>query len=70
VLAHKVDEFAALLLVRVVEPAAAVHHVVLLEHTQARAVGRSVGEDEHPPAVLRGVVNEKLLEPAHLLCSP
>jgi hypothetical protein len=67
-LAHKVDELAALLLVRVVQPAAAVHHVVLLEHAEARTVGRRVGEYEHSPPVLGGVVNEEVLEPPDLLC--
>ena len=35
VLAHQLDELAALLLIRVVEPAAPVDDVVLLQHAQA-----------------------------------
>mmetsp|Transcript_16554 Transcript_16554/g.32656 ORF Transcript_16554/g.32656 Transcript_16554/m.32656 type:complete len:381 (+) Transcript_16554:1173-2315(+) len=66
VLADKLDELAALLLVRVVEPAAPVDHVVLLEDTQARPVWGGVGEDEDLPAVGGGVLLEHLLEPHHL----
>eukprot|EP00961_Rhodomonas_salina_P050416 676975-Rhodomonas_salina.7 len=68
VLAHQLDELAALLLVRVVEPAAAIDDVVLLQHAQARAVGGGVREDEDLPALGRGVLLQDLLEPQHLLC--
>mmetsp|Transcript_57787 Transcript_57787/g.135683 ORF Transcript_57787/g.135683 Transcript_57787/m.135683 type:complete len:301 (+) Transcript_57787:764-1666(+) len=67
VLAHQLDELAALLLVRVVEPAAAIDDVVLLQHAQARAVGGGVREDEDLPALGRGVLLQDLLEPQHLL---
>ena len=68
VLAHQVDELAALLLIRVIQPAAAVDDVVLLQHAQARTIGRSMREDEDLPAIFRGVIDQNLLEPLHLLC--
>ena len=51
----------------VVEPAAAVHHVALLQHAKARADDRGVREDEDAPAILGRVVLDGLLEPLQLL---
>ena len=68
VLTHQVDELAALLLIGVIQPAAAVDDVVLLQHTQAGTIGRSMREDEDLPAIGRGVIDQHLLEPLHLLC--
>ena len=48
----KLDELAALLVVGVVEPAAAVDDVVLLEDAEAGAVWRSVRENEDLPAII------------------
>mmetsp|Transcript_38765 Transcript_38765/g.116501 ORF Transcript_38765/g.116501 Transcript_38765/m.116501 type:complete len:302 (-) Transcript_38765:368-1273(-) len=66
VLPHELDELAALGVVGVVEPAAAVHDVVLLKDAQSRAVGRSVSEDKDLPALVGGMIDEHLLEPRHL----
>jgi hypothetical protein len=68
VLAHKLDELAALLLIRVVEPAAPVDDMVLLKHAQARPVGGGVSEHEDLPAIGRGMVFEDFCEPLHLGC--
>mmetsp|Transcript_3508 Transcript_3508/g.6415 ORF Transcript_3508/g.6415 Transcript_3508/m.6415 type:complete len:313 (+) Transcript_3508:763-1701(+) len=66
VLTHELDELAALLVVRVVEPAAAIDHMVLLQHAQSRSVGRGVRKDKDLPPVGGWVVNERLLEPGEL----
>jgi hypothetical protein len=66
VLPHELDELLALLLVAVIEPAASVHDVVLLEHPQAAPVGRGVGEDEYLPPLVGGVFDEDVLEPVDL----
>ena len=66
VLPHELDELLALLLVAVIEPAAAVHDVVLLQHPQAAPVGRGVCEDEYLPPLVGGVFDEDVLEPVDL----
>ena len=67
VLPDELDELAALGVVGVVEPAAAVDDVVLLQYAEAAAVGRGVGEDEDLPPLVGRVVLEGLLEPLALL---
>ena len=51
VLAHDFNKFAVILS-RVVQPAAAVDNVVLLQHAQTAAHGRSVCEHKNTPSVL------------------
>ena len=67
VLPDELDELAALGVVGMVEPAASVDDVVLLEHAEAAAVGRGVGEYEDLPPLVGRVVLEGLLEPLALL---
>mmetsp|Transcript_16867 Transcript_16867/g.39976 ORF Transcript_16867/g.39976 Transcript_16867/m.39976 type:complete len:305 (+) Transcript_16867:1062-1976(+) len=67
VLPDELDELAALGVVGVVEPAAAVDDVVLLQDAESGAVGRGVGEDEYLPPLVGRVVLEGLLEPLALL---
>ena len=62
---HQFNELGAA--AAVVEPAAAVDHVVLLEHPEAAADGRRVSEAENLPAVFRWVVLQEVLEPRDLL---
>ena len=67
VLPHQLDEFATILLVRMVQPAAAVDDVVLLQDAQTGAVGRGVGEDEDLPPLVGGMSAEEFNEPGDLL---
>ena len=64
--AHRLDERARDGAVVVVEPAAAVDHVALLQHAQPRADDRRVREAEDVPAVLGRVLGNLLLEPRDL----
>ena len=63
VLAHELDELGGRLAARVVEPAAAIDDVVLLEHAQPRADRRRVREDEDLPALLGRVRRDDVLKP-------
>lgn len=62
---HKLDELGRVS--RVVQPAAAVDNVVLLQDAQPRADGWRVGKYEYLPAVVRRMRLEHLLEPRYLL---
>mmetsp|Transcript_12356 Transcript_12356/g.35843 ORF Transcript_12356/g.35843 Transcript_12356/m.35843 type:complete len:676 (-) Transcript_12356:268-2295(-) len=66
VLAHQLDELATPVLVGMVEPAAAVDDVVLLQHAQPAAVGRGVGEHEDLVAFVGGVAAQEVFEPPDL----
>mmetsp|Transcript_36373 Transcript_36373/g.48134 ORF Transcript_36373/g.48134 Transcript_36373/m.48134 type:complete len:262 (-) Transcript_36373:341-1126(-) len=66
VLAYELDELTALEIVGVVEPAASIDNVVLLEDTETRSVGGCVGEDEDLPSLRGGVGLESFLKPCHL----
>ena len=67
VLADDLDELLGHLSVVVVEPAAAVDHVALLQHAQPRADDRRVREAEDLPPLRGGVVLDRLLKPSDLL---
>jgi len=72
VLTHELDEFGrglwiTVLSARVIEPAAPIHNVVLLQHAKTRANGRSVCENEDLPALRRRVRRDQILEPLKLL---
>mmetsp|Transcript_22489 Transcript_22489/g.66002 ORF Transcript_22489/g.66002 Transcript_22489/m.66002 type:complete len:270 (-) Transcript_22489:365-1174(-) len=67
VVAHDLDEVLGRLRVIVVEPAAAVDDVVLLQHPQPGAHRRRVRKDEELPALLRRLGGDKVLEPGELL---
>ena len=49
-----------------VQPAAAVDDVILLQDAQAGAVGRGVGEDEDLPPLVGGVGAKEVNEPGDL----
>jgi hypothetical protein len=66
VLPDQLDEFLALLFVRVVQPAATVDNMVLLQDTKSTAIGRGMGEDEYLPSILGGVSLDEVLEPIDL----
>ena len=67
VLPDELDELAALGVVGVVEPAAAVHDVALLEDAEAGADDGRVREAEYLPAILERVFLDRLHEPVELL---
>ena len=50
-----------------VEPAAAVDDVILLQDAQTGSVGRGVGEDEDLPSLVGGVGEKEVFEPGNLL---
>ena len=67
VLPDELDELAALGVVGVVEPAASVDDVILLQHPQTGAIGRSVRKNEYLPPLVGGMVDQKVFEPCNLL---
>ena len=66
VLPHQLDELPTVLLIRMVQPAAAVDDVILLQDAQTGSVGRGVGEDEDLPPLVGGVGAAEVLEPGDL----
>mmetsp|Transcript_26063 Transcript_26063/g.35919 ORF Transcript_26063/g.35919 Transcript_26063/m.35919 type:complete len:219 (+) Transcript_26063:1496-2152(+) len=63
---HDLDELAGRGSARVVEPAAAVHDVILLQHSQTTAHWRSMRKHEYFPSVFSGMCFRHLLEPGDL----
>jgi hypothetical protein len=66
VLADKLNEFSALSLIRMVQPAASIHNMVFLQHTKTTSIGRSVAENKNFPAILSRMVLDNLLKPVNL----
>ena len=66
VLPHQLDEFARRRAAAVVQPAAAVDDVVVLQHAQPGPDRRRVREDEDLPALARRVRLHEVLEPGDL----
>lgn len=60
------DELSAILLVAVIQPAAAVHDVILLDDAYAAPVGRGVREHEDAPPLVGGLAPHEVLEPVDL----
>mmetsp|Transcript_11364 Transcript_11364/g.22759 ORF Transcript_11364/g.22759 Transcript_11364/m.22759 type:complete len:294 (-) Transcript_11364:29-910(-) len=67
VLPDQLNKLLALLLIRVIQPATSIDHVILLQHPQATSIGRRMREHEHLPPILRGMILHQLLEPIDLL---
>ena len=67
VLADDLNEPPSRLSARVIQPAAAVHHVVLLKHSETRPHGRSMREDDDSPAFVSRALFHGILEPFELL---
>ncbi len=65
ILAHDLNK-PSRVLGAVVQPAAAVHDMVLLQHAQATAHRGRVREHEYPPAVIRRAFFDGVFEPFHL----
>lgn len=63
---YQLDELGGFLPSAVVQPAAAVDHVVFLENAEAAPDRRRVREDKHLPAVFGGVLFEQVFEPRDL----
>ena len=66
-LPHELDELATILFIGMVEPAASVDDVILLQHPQTGAIGRSVRKDKYLPPLVGGMVDQKVFEPCNLL---
>ena len=60
------NELAALQVVGVVQPAASINNVILLQHAKTGPVGGSMGEDHNLPSLRSGVVLDRLFEPSKL----
>ena len=66
-LTDQLNELATILFVGMVEPAATVDDVILLQDPQTGAIGRSVREYEYLPPLVGGMLDEKVFEPCNLL---
>mmetsp|Transcript_3850 Transcript_3850/g.5615 ORF Transcript_3850/g.5615 Transcript_3850/m.5615 type:complete len:295 (+) Transcript_3850:400-1284(+) len=66
VLSNQVNELLALFLIRMVQPTASIHNVILLQHTQSRPIRRSMREHKDLPSILRLVRLNKVLKPVNL----
>ena len=67
VFSDQVDELLALLLVGVIQPAASVNNVILLQHTQSRSIRRRMRKYEDLPSILSLVRLHEVLKPVNLL---
>lgn len=66
VLAHEFNKLAALFIVGMVEPAAAIDDVIFLQDAETTSIGRSVGKDKDAPSVRGGMGLESFFKPVEL----
>mmetsp|Transcript_28266 Transcript_28266/g.50084 ORF Transcript_28266/g.50084 Transcript_28266/m.50084 type:complete len:268 (-) Transcript_28266:230-1033(-) len=63
---NKFNELSAFIFVGVIQPAASVDDVVLLQNTQSRSIGRCVGENKQLPTIFGRMSLDSFFEPFQL----
>ena len=67
VFTDKFNELSALGFIGMVQPAASIDNMVLLQHTKTTSIRRGMGEDKDLPAIISRVVLDNLLKPVNLV---
>ena len=66
-LPNQLNKLLALLLIRMVQPTASIHHVILLQHPQSTPIGRRMRKYKHLPTIISRMRLQNILKPIDLL---
>mmetsp|Transcript_7620 Transcript_7620/g.16320 ORF Transcript_7620/g.16320 Transcript_7620/m.16320 type:complete len:314 (-) Transcript_7620:565-1506(-) len=64
---HQLNKLSAIPLIRVVQPATSIHHMIFLNDPNSRSIGRSVREHEDTPSLVRRFGLQQILKPTDLI---